>query len=53
MTLKKDYANSYSSKQRTDVPIRGKFNATITNETRLVETEGFLMKRSLYGPPLL
>ena len=37
----------------TSVPIKGKFDATMYNETRQVETEAFVMDGSLDGAPLL
>ena len=37
----------------TSVPIKGKFDATMYNKTRQVETEAFVMIGSLDGAPLL
>ena len=37
----------------TSVPIKGKFDATMYNKTRQVETEAFIMNGSLDGAPLL
>ena len=37
----------------TSVPIKGKFDATMYNKTRQVETEAFVMNGSLGGGPLL
>ena len=37
----------------TSVPIKGKFDATMYNKTRQVETEAFVMNGSLDGAPLL
>ena len=37
----------------TSVPINGKFDATMYNKTRQVETEAFIMNGSLGGGPLL
>ena len=36
----------------TSVPIKGKFDATMYNKTRQVETEAFVMNGSLDGAPL-
>ena len=37
---------------KTSVPIKGKFDTTIFNKTRQVETEAFVMNRSLDSPLL-
>ena len=37
----------------TSVPIKGKFDATMYNKTRQLETEAFVMNGSLNGVPLL
>ena len=52
MTLE-EVKRKVTAANNTDVPIKGRFHASISNKTRIVYTEGFVMNGSLDGPPLL